>query len=35
MVVDTPKAMLEDRAVEIEPPRASTAVQRWWQFWKR
>ena len=35
MVVDTPKAMLEDRAVETEPPRTAAVVQRWWQFWKR
>lgn len=34
MVVDTPKAILEDRTVEISPPRASTAIRRWWQFWK-
>ena len=34
MVVDTPKAILEDRIFEVPPPRDSTAIRHWWQFWK-
>ena len=33
MVVDTPKAILEDRAVEVESPRKHEGPRRWWRFW--
>ena len=33
MVVDTPKAILEDHTIEVEPTRTSAAIRRWWQFW--
>ncbi len=33
MVVDTPRAILEDRPVEVEPPREADSPRRWWQFW--
>jgi protein-tyrosine phosphatase len=33
MVVDTPKAILDDRAVDVEPPIQSAATRRWWWPW--
>ena len=33
MVVDTPKAILEDLPVEVEPPVRNTTSRRWWRFW--
>ena len=35
MVVDTPKAILENLPVEFEPPVASDETKRWWQLWRR
>lgn len=35
MVVDTPKAILDDLPVEVEPPRPDTGLRGRWQFWKR
>ena len=35
MVVDTPKAILDDVPVEVDPPRGSDAVRRWWAAWRR
>ena len=35
MVVDTPRAILDDMPVEVEPPRGSEAVRRWWAPWRR
>ena len=32
MVVDTPKTILENAAVEIEPPGEVEAPRRWWRF---
>ena len=34
MVVDTPKAILEDAEVIVEPPRPAGGEARWWRFWK-
>jgi protein-tyrosine phosphatase len=34
MVVDTPLAILENRPVEVEPPRAYAETKRWWQLWR-
>jgi protein-tyrosine phosphatase len=33
MVVDTPKAILEDRTFEVARPLQNVAVRRWWKFW--
>ena len=33
MVVNTPKAILEDSSFETARPRESVAVRRWWKFW--
>ena len=33
MVVNTPKAILEDSSFEAAQPRESVAVRRWWKFW--
>ena len=33
MVVDTPKAILEDSSFEVARPRERVAVRRWWKFW--
>jgi protein-tyrosine phosphatase len=33
MVVDTPKAILEGKTVEIEPSRKPTSSGSWWRFW--
>lgn len=33
MVVDTPKAILDDRAVDVEPPIEAGATRRWWRLW--
>ena len=36
MVVDTPRAIIENRSVEIEPPaRVGRSGRRWWQPWRR
>ena len=32
MVLDTPRAILEDRAIEVEPPRRDERPKRWWRF---
>ena len=32
MVIDTPKAILEDLPVEVEPPLQRTHSSRWWRF---
>ena len=34
MVVDIPKAILEDLPVEVEPPGDPESPRRWWHFWK-
>ena len=33
MVVNTPKAILEDSSFEVARPRDRVAVRRWWKFW--
>ena len=33
MVVNTPKAILEDSSFEVARPRERVAVRRWWKFW--
>ncbi len=33
MVVDTPKAILDDRPVQVQPPRRVGGPRRWWRFW--
>jgi protein-tyrosine phosphatase len=33
MVVDTPKAILDDRAIDVEPPTEAGATRRWWWLW--
>jgi protein-tyrosine phosphatase len=33
MVVDTPKAILEDQTFEVARPLESVAVRKWWKFW--
>jgi protein-tyrosine phosphatase len=33
MVVDTPRAVLEDRPVETQRPLATPAQRSWWRFW--
>ena len=35
MVVDTPKAILENLPIEVPPPRRPTRHRRWWQFRRR
>jgi protein-tyrosine phosphatase len=35
MVMDNPRAILEDLVVEVDPPRSYESIRRWWQFWKR
>ena len=35
MVVDTPRAILEGLAVEVDPPRSNASTRHWWRFWKR
>jgi protein-tyrosine phosphatase len=35
MVMDTPRAILEDRPVEVDPPRSYESIRHWWQFRKR
>ena len=35
MVVDTPRAILEGLAVEVDPPRSYASTRHWWRFWKR
>ena len=32
MVFDTPRAILEDRAITIEPPQPDERPRRWWRF---
>ena len=34
MVIGTPKAILEDRPVAVEPPTKIGRGRRWWRFWK-
>ena len=34
MVVDIPKAIMEDRPVDVEPPEDPGPSRRWWHFWK-
>ena len=34
MVVDTPKAILEDALVEVEPPSKAASPRRWWRLWR-
>ena len=33
MVRDTPKAILDDLPVEVEPPTTLVERRRWWRFW--
>jgi protein-tyrosine phosphatase len=33
MVLDTPRAILGDLAVEVDPPRSYESTRRWWRFW--
>ena len=33
MVVDTPKAILDDIPIEVEPPLEQERPKRWWRFW--
>jgi protein-tyrosine phosphatase len=33
MVVDTPKAILDDLPVEVETPIRDTGARRWWRPW--
>ena len=33
MVVDTPRAVLEDLPVEVGPTRQDEGPERWWRFW--
>ena len=33
MVLDTPRAVLEDRPVQVEPPRRDEDRRRWWRGW--
>ena len=35
MVVNTPRAILDGMPVEVEPPRGSEGVRRWWAPWRR
>ena len=35
MVLDTPRAILEDRTVVPDPPVQDVRSRRWWTFWKR
>ena len=34
MVVDTPKAIIDNEAVELAPPRSDPSPRRWWYFWQ-
>ena len=34
MVVDTPKAVLENKPVQVDPPKDSGDVKKWWQVWR-
>ncbi len=34
MVVDTPKAIIENEAVEVAPPTSDSSPKRWWYFWR-
>ncbi len=33
MAVDTPRAILENQPVEVEPPTQSAATRPWWRLW--
>ena len=33
MVVDTPRAILSDLTVEVEPPKSDRGPRRWWRLW--
>lgn len=33
MVLETPRAIVEDHAIEVEPPRELDATRRWWRMW--
>ena len=35
MVVDTPRAILGDLAVEVDLPKSYESIRHWWRFWKR
>ena len=35
MVVDTPRAILDDRPVEVAPPAGPMQARRWWRIWGR
>mgnify|MGYP001175784958 CR=1 FL=1 len=34
MVVDTPKAILDDRPIQLQPPHRVDGARRWWRFWE-
>lgn len=34
MVVDTPKAVLENQPVKVDPPIEAGDAKAWWQFWR-
>lgn len=33
MVIDTPKAVLEDKPVHVDPPKDADDIKKWWKFW--
>ena len=33
MVVDTPRAIIKDLPVKVDPPRPDETSRRWWRFW--
>ena len=33
MVVDTPRAVLENQPIEVEPAKEARDAKQWWQFW--
>jgi protein-tyrosine phosphatase len=33
MVMDTPRAVLDDTPIEVGPPRQDEGPKRWWRFW--
>ena len=34
LVMDTPRAVLDDVVVDLEPPRPDHGSRRWWQMWR-
>ena len=34
MFIDTPRAVLDDRPVEVDPPDVAALSQPWWRFWR-